>query len=241
MTQEQTVLITGANKGIGYEAARQLGQKGYYIYLGARQPAYGQQAVEKLQSEGIQAEYVQIDVTDVATIHSAAEQIRQRSGSLDVLINNAGIAAGSNAPSEEAIEDIRKVYEVNVFGAIQVLQIMLPLIKEAPQGRIVNVSSGLGSLAFNSDPSHEHYEANSLSYNSSKTALNAVTVIFSKEYKETPIKINSVDPGYTATDLNGNSGPRTVEHAAQTVIGLALIDENGPTGQFYDENGPIPW
>lgn len=241
MIQEQTVLITGANKGIGYEAARQLGQQGYYIFLGARQQANGQQAVEQLQSEGIRAEYVHIDVTDPATIQNTAEQIRQQSGSLDVLINNAGIAMGGNVPSEQSIEEIRSVYEVNVFGTIQVIQAMLPLLKEAPQGRIVNVSSGLGSLTFNSDPAHEHYGANPLGYNSSKTAMNAVTVLFAKEFADTPLKINSVDPGYTATDLNGNSGPRTVEHSAGTVIGLAVIDENGPSGQFFDETGPIPW
>ncbi len=239
--QKQTVLITGANKGIGYETARLLGGQGYFVFLGARDEHRGQQAVDKLRAEGIEAEYVRIDAADPATIGAAAQQIGARTSSLDVLVNNAGIGAGGNVPSEQTMDEIRSVYEVNVFGPIQLIQAMLPLLRQAPLGRIVNVSSGLGSLTFNSDPTHEHYGANSLDYNSSKTALNAVTVLFAKEFAGTSLKINAVDPGYTATDMNNNSGPRTVAHSAGTVARLALIGEDGPSGGFFDENGEIPW
>ncbi|WP_172196098.1 SDR family oxidoreductase [Saccharibacillus qingshengii] len=239
--QKQTVLITGANKGIGYETARQLGKQGYFVFLGARDEHKGSEAVRRLREEGIEAAYIRIDAADAATIVSAAEQIGAQTSSLDVLINNAGIGAGGNVPSQQTIEEIRSVYEVNVFGPIQIIQAMLPLLQKAPLGRIVNVSSGLGSLTFNSDPTHEHYGANPLDYNSSKTALNAVTVLFAKEFAGTSLKINAVDPGYTATDLNNNSGTRTVEHSAGTVARLALIGEDGPSGGFFDENGAIPW
>lgn len=239
--QKQTVFITGANKGIGYETAKQLGKQGYFVFLGARSEANGKEAVRRLREEGVEAEYISIDVANSSTIASAAEEVAALTSSLDVLINNAGISAGGNIPSEQNIEDIRRVYEVNVFGPIQIIQAMLPLLKKAPCGRIVNVSSGLGSLTFNSDPAHEHYGANPLDYNSSKTALNAVTVMFAKEFAGTSLKINTVDPGYTATDLNGNSGTRTVSHSAGTVAKLALIGEDGPSGRFFDENGEIPW
>ncbi|OWA35472.1 SDR family oxidoreductase [Saccharibacillus sp. O16] len=239
--QKQTVFITGANKGIGYETARQLGKQGYFILLGARSEGKGREAVRRLAEEGVEAEYIHIDVANPATIPTAAATIADLTPSLDVLINNAGIGAGGNVPSEQSMEDIRRVYEVNVFGPIQVIQSLLPLLKKAPLGRIVNVSSGLGSLTFNSDPSHEHYAVNPLDYNSSKAALNAVTVMFAKEFVGTPLKINAVDPGYTATDMNGNNGPRSVEHSAGTVARLALIGEDGPSGRFFDENGEIPW
>ncbi|NGZ77270.1 SDR family NAD(P)-dependent oxidoreductase [Saccharibacillus alkalitolerans] len=239
--QKQTVFITGANKGIGYETARQLGKQGYFVLLGARGEDSGREAVERLREEGVEAEHIRIDVASPSAIAAAAEQIASLTPSLDVLINNAGIGAGGNVPSEQNIEDVRRVYEVNVFGPIQIIQALLPLLKKAPLGRIVNVSSGLGSLTFNSDPNHEHYGANPLDYNSSKTALNAVTVLFAKEFAGTPLKINAVDPGYTATDLNGHSGTRTVSHSAGTVAKLALIGEDGPSGRFFDENGEIPW
>lgn len=239
--EKPTVLITGANKGIGYETARQLGAQGYFIFLGARNEENGKKAVQQLQQEGIEATYIAIDLTAPDTITAAAEQISQHTDSLDVLINNAGISFAGNNPSEQDLQEMRQVYEVNVFGTIKVIQTMLPLLKKASLGRIVNVSSGLGSLAFNTDPNHEHYPVNQLAYNSSKTALNAATIMFAKELVDTTIKVNSVDPGYTATDLNGHSGPRTVEHAAGTVSRVALIGEDGPTGQFFDENGQIPW
>ncbi len=239
--RKQTVLITGANKGIGYETARQLGKQGYFVFLGARNEEKGQEAARRLNEEGIEAETVEIDVSDPSSIAAAAETVASRTSSLDVLINNAGISVGGNVPSGQSMEEIRKVYEVNVFGPIQTIQALLPLLKKAPLGRIVNVSSGLGSLTFNSDPSHEHYPVNPLAYNSSKTALNAVTVMFAKEFAGTPLKINAVDPGYTATDMNGNNGSRSVEYSAGTVAKLALIGADGPSGRFFDENGEIPW
>lgn len=239
--QKQTVFITGANKGIGYETARQLGKQGYFVFLGARSEEKGQEAVRRLGEEGVEAEYIAIDVANPSTIAEAAGTVASRTSSLDVLINNAGLSVGGNVPSEQNMEEIRKVYEVNVFGPIQTIQALLPLLKKAPLGRIVNVSSGLGSLTFNSDPSYEHYPVNPLAYNSSKTALNAVTVMFAKEFAGTPLKINAVDPGYTATDMNGNNGSRSVEHSAGTVAKLALIGADGPSGRFFDENGEIPW
>jgi NAD(P)-dependent dehydrogenase (short-subunit alcohol dehydrogenase family) len=158
------------------------------------------------------------------------------------LINNAGVFfEGNTPPSELELSVLKNTYETNVFGVFSVTKAILPLLKKSSAGRIVNLSSGLGSLTLNSDPTSEFYNVNSLAYNSSKTAVNALTVFFAKELRDTPIKINSVCPGFTATDLNGNSGYRTVEQAASSVVKLATINNDGPTGSFFDENGVVPW
>lgn len=242
MSQAKTVLITGANKGIGYETAQQLGRQGYIVFIGARDESRGQTAVEQLLQQGIEAHFVLLDVTDSSTIQSAVRQIEQQSGSLDVLINNAGVSLDEmSPPSQYKVENMRKVYDTNVFAVVELTQQLLPLLQKSSAGRIVNVSSGLGSLTQNSDPNYEYAAFNGLAYSSSKASLNAVTVMFAKEFKDTALKINAADPGYTATDFNGHTGPRSVEQAATIIVKLATLDEDGPTGQFFDENGIVPW
>lgn len=242
MNNSKIVLITGGNKGIGFETARQLGSMGHEILIGARSEAKGHEAVTFLETENIKAKTVVLDVTNPGSVLSAAEWIEQQYGYLDILINNAGVFfEGNTPPSELELSVLKNTYETNVFGVFSVTKAILPLLKKSSAGRIVNLSSGLGSLTLNSDPTSEFYNVNSLAYNSSKTAVNAITVFFAKELRDTPIKINSVCPGFTATDLNGNSGYRTVEQAASSVVKLATINDDGPTGGFFDENGVVPW
>ncbi|MRN55333.1 SDR family oxidoreductase [Paenibacillus monticola] len=242
MKSAKTVLITGANKGIGYETARQLGALGYIILIGSRNEEKGQKAIAALKKEGVNAHFIQLDLADQATIEAAAKQIEQQFSSLDILVNNAGISLGAGiTPSQFKLSDLRETYETNFFGTIAVIQAMLPLLQQSPAARIVNLSSGLGSLTYNSDPEHEFSRFNLLAYNSSKTALNAATIIFAKEFKDSPLKINAADPGYTATGLNGFRGLRSVQQAAGIVIRLATLEEDGPTGGFFDENGEVPW
>lgn len=242
MSQNKTVFITGANKGIGYETAQQLGRQGYTILVGARDESRGQEAVENLLTQGITAHFIQLDVTDTATIETASRYIEQQFGSLDVLINNAGVSIDAmSPPSQYKVANMRLVYDTNVFGVVELTQQMLPLLQKSSAPRIVNVSSGLGSLTQNSDPNYEYAAFNGLAYASSKASLNAVTVMFAKEFKNTTLKVNAADPGYTATDFNDNTGPRSVEQAATIIVELATLDETGPTGQFFDENGVVPW
>lgn len=242
MNNTKTVLITGGNKGIGYESARQLGRKGFIILLGSRKEERGQEAVAALVNEGMNAYFIKLDVTDQGTIEAAARQIEQQFGSLDVLINNSGIAYDKGAsPSQLELPTLKETFETNFFGMFAVTKAMLPLLMKSPNGRIVNLSSGLGSLTLNSDPESEFAQINLLAYNSSKTAVNALTVMLAKEFHNSPIKINSADPGFTSTDLNGHTGYRSVEQAATIVVRLATLDEGGPTGGFFDENGEVPW
>ena len=242
MSIPKTVLITGANKGIGYETARQLGDMGYTVLLCSRNEQRGREAVSKLASKGVNSRFILLDVTNESTIVSAVEQIEQEFGSLDVLINNAGITVGGAAlPSQLPLTDIRETYDTNFFGMVAVTQALLPLLQKSPHGRIVNLSSGLGSLTYNSDPKHEYATVNLLAYNSTKAAVNMLTVALAKEFKDSPMKINSADPGFTATDLNGFTGKGSVQDAAAIVVHLATLDENGPTGGFYGASGEVPW
>lgn len=242
LNPERIALITGANKGIGLEVARQLALSGHTILVGARDNASGHEAALKLQGAGLYALHLPIDVTDAVSIQKAASMIRTRYGKLDVLINNAGISIDAAAlPSQLSIEVLRKTFDTNVFGAFAVLQAMLPLLRNAEAGRVVNVSSGLGSLTNNSDANYEYARVKFLAYNSSKTTLNAFTVQFAHELQDTPIKVNAADPGFTATDLNNHRGTRSVEQAARVIVRLATLPSSGPTGGFFDENGPVPW
>ena len=234
-------LITGANKGIGLEIARQLGEQGITVLLGVRDENRGREAAEKLQAEHINAHVVQLDVTNQDTIDAAASSIESEFGKLDILVNNAGIAIDSVPPSQLDIEVLRRTYEINVFGVFAVTKAMLPLLRKSDAGRIVNMSSGLGSLAQNSDPNYEYAQVKLLAYNSSKTALNAMTVQFAHELKDTPIKVNSADPGYVATDINQHRGIRTVQQGATAPVRLATLPADGPSGGFFDENGIVPW
>jgi len=244
----KTVLITGANKSIGFEAARQLLQQGYYVYLGSRNAQNGQQAVDQLHAEGLtQVEPLLIDVTDSASIAAARETLGQKTPVLDVLINNAGILGSPAQPATSAsIEMIKEVYNTNVFGVIEVTQAFMDLLRQSPAPRIVNVTSGLGSLTLHTDPTWKYYQVKGAAYMPSKSALNAYTIMLAYELRDTPFKVNAVDPGYTATDFNHHSGPGTVPDAAARVVKAAVLGSDGPTSQFFsDDNNPetgiSPW
>ncbi|MEH2168433.1 MAG: SDR family oxidoreductase [Nostoc sp.] len=239
----KVALITGANKGIGYEIARQLGSKGATVLVASRDIGRGEEAANKLRLSEIDARTIQLDVIDQKTIDSAREQIESEFGKLDILVNNAGILSDGDRlpPSQVDIETLRHTYETNVFGVFAVTKALLPLLNKSKVGRIVNLSSGLGSLTQNSDPNYEFADFKLLAYNSSKTAVNAITVLLAAELKDTPIKINAVDPGFTATDINQYQGYRTVEQGAIAAVRLATLPDDGFSGGFFDENGVVPW
>ena len=241
MAEKKIALITGANKGIGKEIARQLGAQGMTVLIGARDSGRGEEAAAELTAGGADTHAVRLDVTDAASIEAAARQIEGEYGRLDVLVNNAGIALDGGPASALDMDTLRRTYETNVFGVFAVTKAFLPLLKKSEAGRIVNHSSGLGSLTENSDPNGQYAGIKPLAYNSSKAALNMMTVIFAAELKDTPIKVNAADPGYTATDLNQNSGPRTVEQGATAAVRLATLPADGPTGGYFDEDGIVPW
>jgi len=236
-------LITGANKGIGKEIARQLGALGMTILLGARDAQRGEEAVAQLKAGGADAHAVTLDVTDEAGISAAVTQIESGYGRLDVLVNNAGISQDGGPSSALTLElgSLRRTYETNVFGVFSVTKAFVPLLQHSEAGRIVNLSSGLGSLTQNSDPNWEFAHVKPLAYNSSKAALNMLTVIFAAELKDMGVKVNAADPGYTATDLNQHRGTRTAQQAATIAVHLATLPDDGPTGGYFDENGPVPW
>ncbi|MEP7097782.1 MAG: SDR family NAD(P)-dependent oxidoreductase [Dokdonella sp.] len=251
MHNKSIALVTGANKGIGLQIATDLAAKGLTVLIGSRDIEKGRAAAESI---GTAAHALQLDVTDQASIDAAAQRIRSEFGRLDVLVNNAGVshipAADGSAPegglveagllTVAPLEDVRKLWETNVFGVIAVTQAMLPLLREAPAARIVNLGSTGGSLAWNSEPGNSH-RAMFGNYSASKSAAHAVTLAFAFALESTNIKVNIACPGHTATALNGFSGPRTVEQGASEAVRLALIDSDGPTGTFSDENGPVAW
>jgi NAD(P)-dependent dehydrogenase (short-subunit alcohol dehydrogenase family) len=242
MSAERIALVTGEDKGIGLKVSRELALLGHTVLIGACSKARGTEVETKFTAEGLRAVFVPIDFTDHATIRAAADLIRERFGRLDVLINNAGIAQNNGAPpSQENMETLRKTFETNVSGTYAVLQTMLPLLRKSEAGRVVNMPSGFGSLNQNSDPNLEFANMKSVALNAPKTALNTFTVQFAYELKDTPIKINSADPGFTATDLNDDRDAHTVDQAARIVVKLATLPESGPTGEFFDENGQVPW
>jgi NAD(P)-dependent dehydrogenase (short-subunit alcohol dehydrogenase family) len=238
----KVALITGANKGIGFEVAQQLGEQGVHVLIGARDEGRGKAAVEQLTSQNILATYLPLDVTNTASISKAAAQISQEFGKLDILVNNAGISGNiGTPPSQTDIDAMRQVYETNVFGTISVTIAMIPLLKLADQARIVNVSSSLGSLTMALDPNDMFYGINSLQYQSSKTALNAITVEFAKELESEGIKVNAACPGFVDTDFNGHRGTKPVKQAATIIVKLSTLGADGPTASFQSEDGELPW
>jgi NAD(P)-dependent dehydrogenase (short-subunit alcohol dehydrogenase family) len=234
-------LISGANKGIGFETARGLGAKKVTVLIGARDEGRGQAAAERLKAEGVEARFVKLDVTDRATIDRAADWIGREFGRLDILINNAGVAEWDAKPSTVDLAKVREVYETNFFGPVALIQAMLPLLRKSRHGRIVNVSSSLGSLTLTSNADSPFADFLALGYCTSKSALNSMTLQFAKELKDTPIKVNTICPGYCATDLNNHSGPRTAAQGAVAAVQYATIGDDGPTGGYFNENGRIPW
>ena len=244
MSQQQSehvALITGANKGIGWETALQLGAHGITVLVGSRNPQQGEQAAVALQAHGVKAHALVIDVTNQATIEAAVAEVTRTFGKLDILVNNAGISLEPVPPSQSQLENLHKTFATNFFGVFAVTQAFLPLIQQAAAGRIVNVSSGLGSLTSVSNPARPEYEINILGYTASKAALNALTVTLAKELRATAVKVNSANPGPTATDLNQFQGRQTPEQAAAIIVRLATLPPDGPTGKFFEQDGELPW
>jgi len=237
------VLITGANKSIGYETAKQLAQLGYYVFISARDADKGNAAVQQLNAEGFNnIGFIQMDVTSAASIKQAYQSLALQTTSLDVLINNAGISGGFPQPaSSYPAEEVLRVFETNFFGVIQVTQTFLPLLKASAAPRIVNVTSGIGSLTHQSDPLWEYYSLKGGAYGPSKTALNAYTIALAYDLKDLGFKVNAVDPGYTATDFNNHRGYKTVATGAAPIVQYATIGDAGPTGGYFGEEGVIPW
>ncbi|GAB3572736.1 SDR family NAD(P)-dependent oxidoreductase [Hymenobacter daeguensis] len=248
ITTMKKAFITGANRSIGFEAARQLLQQGYYVYLGSRDLQKGREAADQLKAEGLsEVEPIEIDVADSASIAAARKTVGQKTDVLDVLINNAGISGGFPQPaSSTSIDTIKEVFNTNVFGVIEVTQAFIDLLRHSPEPRIVNVTSGLGSLTLHNDPTWPFYAVKGAAYPPSKTALNAYTVMLAYELRDTPFKVNAVCPGYTATDFNHHSGPGTIPDAAARLVKAATLGPDGLTGQFFsDDNAPetgiSPW
>jgi NAD(P)-dependent dehydrogenase (short-subunit alcohol dehydrogenase family) len=235
------VLITGANKGIGYEVARQLAGRGMQVLVGARDAERGQAAVGALRAQGLgSVEFIEIDVTSQTSIDAAAAQVRDKFGVLDVLINNAAIIVDAATPSEASQESLKKTFDTNFFGVVAVTQAFLPLLRASHHARIVNVSSGLGSVALH-QPGQVYAAYNILGYCASKSALNAFSVMLANELRDAGILVNAADPGYTATDLNNNSGPQTVAEGSEAIVALAIAGPGSATGGYVDRHGTLPW
>lgn len=239
----KVVLITGANKGIGFEVARQLGHAGFTVLLGAREASRGEKAAAALREQGLDVRFVEVDLNRaVETAQTLAKSIAEEFGQLDVLINNAAIFAKEDGHASDVdIETLRKTFETNFFGTVAFTQPLLPLLRVAESARIVNVSSGLGSMAINADPNTPYYHTKVLAYNASKAALNMFTVDLAYDLRETKVKVNSACPGYTATDLNDHSGHQTIEEGAVAIVRLAQLPEDGPTGGFIHKDGVYSW
>jgi NAD(P)-dependent dehydrogenase (short-subunit alcohol dehydrogenase family) len=229
-----TILITGANKGLGHEAARRLIAEGHVVWAAARDAAAGTAAAEQLG-----ARFVQVDVTDDASVAAAVQTIRDAGTGLDVLVNNAGIVGPGAAVRDTTADDVAATYATNVFGVVRVTQAFLPLLEESENPVIVNVASGLGSLAVNNDPSRVENSVIALGYPTSKTAVVALTDMYARALPD--VKVNAVDPGYTATDLNGHSGPQTVTEGTDAIVAMAQLGPDGPTAKFVDREGDVPW
>jgi NAD(P)-dependent dehydrogenase (short-subunit alcohol dehydrogenase family) len=229
-----TTLITGANKGLGYETARRLVAAGHNVQLGARDPQRGAAAANELGCQ-----FIHLDVLDDTSVHTAAAAIEQQCGALDVLVNNAGISGGFLPAADTTAEAVHRVFDTNVFGVVRVTQAFLPLLLNSPAAVVVNVSSGMGSLSVTTDATRFESALKGLAYPSSKAALNMLTSQYAKNFPQ--IRMNAVDPGYTATDLNSHRGTQTVEEGAQIIVAMATITPDGPTGGFFDRHGTVPW
>jgi len=245
--QNKVAFITGANRGIGFETARELGENGVKVILGARDNVKGDAAVEKLKSQGISAICFPFDINQFSDHRKVYEYIEKNFGKLDILINNAGILLdnrpedAANQTSITSQEVLRKTFDANFFHLIALTQTLLPLIRKSPAGRIVNLSSILGSLTLHSDPTSPIYAFKTFAYDASKTALNTFTVHLAHELKNTNIKVNSAHPGWVKTEMGGADAPMDVTDGGKTSVQLALLPESGPTGGFYHMGDKLPW
>ncbi|RZS36805.1 NAD(P)-dependent dehydrogenase (short-subunit alcohol dehydrogenase family) [Herbihabitans rhizosphaerae] len=241
MATKKIALITGANKGIGKEIARQLGEHGFTVLVGARDEGRGRAAVDNLVAGGADVRLAKLDVTDAESVADAAKEIERDHGRLDVLVNNVGILSAGESPVVGAtLEVLWQTYATNVGGVLTVTNEMLPLLRKADRARIVNVSSALGSLTVLSDPAGVAASKPFAAYNSSKAALNALTIMLANELRDEGITVNAMDPGYTATDMNDHQGIRTVAEAATSAVRLSTMD-NPPTAEFHSDEGIVPW
>lgn len=247
-TNTKVALVTGGNRGLGLATARRLGQEGVTVVIGARDPERAREAVVGLREEGVWASAVPLDVDDADSTRTVGERIRREHGRLDILVNNAGIlpeatAAGAADPLDPDL--FLRTFRTNVLGAVEVTQAVLPLIAGSPAGRIVNVSSRMGSLADQLDPASPYHTLVVPAYQSSKAALNGVTVALAKKLAGSRVKVNSVCPGWVQTDLGGPdnraAAPTSADDAADVVVRAALLDDDGPSGSFFDATGPVPW
>lgn len=248
MKKMKKVFITGANKSIGFETARQLLKKGYYVYLGSRDLIKGKEAVEKLKAEGFkEVESIQIDVSSDESVKAALAEIADKTDVLDALINNAGITGGMPQSALTAgIDQFKKAFDTNLFGVVRVTQAFIDLLKKAEQPRIVNVSSSQGSLTLATDAYNKYYNHKGAVYQPSKSALNMYTIILAYELRDTRVKVNAIDPGFIKTDFNNHMGTGTVAEAAARITKYIMIDDDGPSGKFFSEEyspktGEIPW
>jgi NAD(P)-dependent dehydrogenase (short-subunit alcohol dehydrogenase family) len=246
MDEMGVVLISGANKGLGFETARQMGKMGYKVLLGARDAGKGQAAAEVLRKEGLDAQAVKLDVTKQADVDAVAKRIdREFGGVLDVLVNNAGLMVEkswtSNVTSEMKVEDVRATYETNVLAPFALTKALLPALKRSKAGRIVNVSSVLGSVTLQGTKGSPTYSTKLFAYNSSKAALNMLTIHLAHELRGTRIKVNSAHPGWAKTDMGGSAATLSVEDGARTIVELATLGEDGPNGGYFHGSEVIPW
>jgi NAD(P)-dependent dehydrogenase (short-subunit alcohol dehydrogenase family) len=238
---KKIALVTGANKGIGLEVCRQLANLGFTVLLGSRDPVRGAESEQALQNEGLDVRNVEIDMNRPETFEQVARLISDEYGKLDVLVNNAGFAKDwAYSAADVPIEMLRETFDANFFGLVELTQVLLPLIRKSPAGRIVNQSSILGSLTLHSSPNSGLADIKPMAYNSSKTALNAFTVHLASALKDTPIKVNSAHPGSVKTDANP-TGELSVEEGARTSVLLATLPPDGPTGGFFHMKQPLPW
>jgi len=245
MAQDKKVaLITGASRGIGFETAKQLGEKGITVVVGARKLEAAEETAAKLNAQGIDAYGIQLEVTSAADRNAAARFIEERFGKLDILINNAGVGSSTGftpVTSQVTDEELERIFATNLFAVVSLTRELLPLLKKSPAGRIVNLSSILGSLILHSDPTSPIADFKSFAYNGSKSALNAYTIHLAHELRNTTIKVNSAHPGWVKTEMGTDAAPMEIPDGAKTSVALALLGPDGPSGRFIHLGEELPW
>jgi NAD(P)-dependent dehydrogenase (short-subunit alcohol dehydrogenase family) len=245
---QKIAFITGGNRGLGFQTALDLKDSNIKVVIGSRDLAQGETAVEKLRAAGVDADVLQFDVTKASDYQSAYDYFDSRYGRLDILVNNAGVAAGTfpgtgpeHSASEVSPEVLHRVFETNFFAVVALTDKLLPLIKKSAAGRIVNLSSILGSLKLHADPNSPIYHAKSFAYDASKTALNAFTIHLAYELRDTKIKVNSAHPGWVKTDMGGDQAPMELSEGGKTSAALATLADDGPSGGYFHQGKPLPW